>query len=288
MNKFAYPIAYRTEISQVAREAYKTRIRNLEYASRQKIRHLPQLEEHSGVCAIVGAAPSVKDHLDQIREIKKGEINIVMSINGAHDFLVKNNIIPNIHVLFEIDLIAPEESLGGPVNRYVTYYICSHCKPELFRRTRGQYRVLWHCHDDEPDYQAVIARLFPGEFMVAGGYVTFFRSLVIANILGYRKFELFGCDASCEATGESHLENYHTKHNEPLMDVWAGTKERNRIFRTIPSLSFQAYEFMRFCEAHQHRLSIRVHGDGLMRFMHETDFPEQYLDTPTSAGINEK
>jgi|SRR5882672_1649018 len=247
----------------------------LEYAARLKIPHLIELEPHKGRCAIVGAAPSIKNHIEEIKAIKNEELGLVISLNGAHSFLVSSDIPPNIHILFEIDVDSPEISCGSPAHRSVYYYICSHCSQRLFMRLRNYHRVLWHCFDEPPDYQALVAHLFPNEFMVGGGFVTFFRALNIATILGYRTFEMYGCDCSFE--GElSHFEGYHTKDKETILTVAAGTEEKYRIFKTKPSLSFLASEFIRYCDTNQRGLSIRVHGDSLMRHLHMMEFPEQY------------
>lgn len=252
------------------------RIERLTFASKQKIPHLPQLEPHKGVAAIIGASPSIANHAEQIKAIKENEINIVMPLNGAHDWLVKNEIIPNIHVLFEIDLENPEQALGGSPHKDVYYYICSHADQKLFKDLENYHRVLWHCFDEPPEYQALIGKLFPGEFMVGGGHVTFFRSINIAIILGFRRFELFGCDGSFEGES-SHYEGYHSYAGEGVMDVIAGGNGVPfKRFRTNPSLSFMTHEFLRFCEANQSGLKIRVNGDGLMRYLHQQTYPEQY------------
>lgn len=250
------------------------RPKRLEYAAKQDILHLFQLEPHTGKAAIVGAAPSVKDHLDRIREIENNN-GLIFPINGAHQFLIENKIIPSIQVLFEIDQDTPEEFLGGPPHKDVFYYICSHSSEKLFKAFEEYKRVLWHHYDRDWYYQDDINRLFPGEFMVSGGFVTMFRALNITLILGFRDFEFFGCDASFEGDN-SHFENYHSEAKEPRMLVAAGTKENYRVFKTNPSLSFLASEFMKFCDAHQGGLTIKVHGDGMLRHLHQMEYPAQY------------
>ena len=96
----------------------------------------------------------------------------------------------------------------------------------------------------------------------------------IALILGFRHFEIFGCDCSFETN--SHIDGYPTVAKEPEMKVAAGTKNDYRMFKTNPSLSFLAKEFMEFCKVHQAGLRIKVHGDGMLRHLHQTEYPEQY------------
>ncbi len=247
--------------------------KQLEYAAKQQIIHLTELVPHSGRCAIVGAAPSVKDHVDEIKKFT-GE-DMIISLNGAHNFLVENGIPPRIHILFEIDLERVETSTGGPLHNDIYYYVCSHCNQSIFKQLRDYHKVLWHCFDEPPEYQALIAKLFPNEFMVGGGFVTFFRALNIAATLGFRKFELFGCDCSFKGDS-SHFEGYQTKSTGVKMTVAAGTENDYSLFDTTPSLSFLASEIMRFCDTQQRGITLKVHGDGLLRHLHQMEYPELY------------
>ncbi len=281
------PIYYRTEPGEKHwRDSWQERSSRLLYASKQKIPHLPQLEAHNGVAAIIGASPSIVNHEEAIKKIKEDERNIVMPLNGAHNWCIEHGIIPNIQVMFEIDIDKPEETLGGLPHKDVYYYICSHSSHKLFRALKPYHRVLWHCFDEPPEYQSLIAKLFPGEFMVGGGHVTFFRAVNIAIILGYRKFEFFGVDGSYEGT-MSHYEGYHSYAGELTMNIIAGGNGLPyRRFNTNPSLSFMVHEFLRFCEANQHALRIRVNGDSLMRFLHQSTYPEMYENLVDNQSVS--
>lgn len=262
------------------RDSWSERTARLKYAAKQRIPHLPQLDTHNGVAAIVGAAPTIEDYKEKIKKIKDNELNIVMSLNGTHDWLINRGIVPNIHVMFEIDAKCVADLCGGPAHKDVYYYVCSHCCENLHKELENHHRVLWHCFDEPPEYQALIKNLFPNEFMIGGGHVTFFRCMNVAIILGYRNFELFGCDGSYEG-GRSHYEGYHSYAGETDMEVLAGGDGLPlKRFKTNPSLSFMVHEFLRFCEANQSGLKIKVHGNGLMRYLHQGVYPEQYEDLP--------
>ncbi len=248
----------------------------LKRASKLEIPHLPEFKPHEGVCAIVGGGPSVKAHLNQIESIKAGPLNLVMPINGAHAWLLEHNVTPTIQVVFESDLKDVKMALGGPPYKGVTYYICSHCNPFIFRQLGNFRQVLWHAFCPPQGYQRAIAKYFPNEFMVAGGYSTFFRVLNIAIILGYREFDLFGCDSSFEAS--SHVDGYARANIEPKVKVWGLDPNDGSVkpFTTQGGLAFQATEFVKFCTANQAGLRLRVHGDGLLHYLHQARYPEQY------------
>lgn len=278
-------IYYDVDQTERWKEAIKDRQPRLEYVSGLQIRYLTELDPHHGRCAIVGAGPSIKDHIDEIRKFQ--DVDIIISLNGAHDYLIKHGVTPRIHIIFETDLESVEHSTCGPPHKDVYYYICSHCHQSIFESLEDYHRVAWHCFDEPPEYQALIAKLFPKQFMVGGGFVTLFKAINIASILGYRSFELFGCE--CSFTGENtHYEGYQNKTEEGTIVVAAGTLEEHKTFHTTPTLSFLASEVIRFCATNQRGIRIKVHGDGLLRHLHQMEYPEVYQDWVELYGPQNK
>jgi hypothetical protein len=111
--------------------------------------------------------------------------------------------------------------------------------------------------------------------MVAGQYATFFRTLTILMTLGYSDFDLFGLDSSFEH--DSHVKGYRTGNLEEAITLWGVDPRNDKLqqFRTNGSLAFQTYCFLDFC-MHQSSINLRVHGDGLLRYLHQSRYPEQY------------
>lgn len=267
------PIIYNTKprFEFTLDEDHKNRLR---YAANQCCIPLIPLEPHTGKCAIVGASASLKDQLKEIRRIQQDKFGVVISINGAHQFLIENDIIPNIHVLFEADLKSVRESLGGPPDNRVIYYTCSHLCSDIFDELKYYKKVIWHCFLELDGYVEFVSSLYPNQILVTGPYCSLFRTLTIGLILGFREIELFGCDASL-INNLTHYEGYHNKADEPVIHVVAGTKETNKQFLTTPFLSFQAETFLVFCRSNN-GLKIKIHGNGLMKYLHQSEFPEQY------------
>ncbi len=255
----------------------QTCIPRLRHARGLDIPHLPQFHPHLGKCAIVGAGPSVKHYVEQIKAIGAGDLNLVLTVNGAHDWLIQQDVPPDIHVVSEMDLEDARVALGGHPHPDVAYYICSYCAPSIFLQLASYRRVLWHAFCAPQGYQQAIAKYFPGDFMVAGGFCTFFRTLTIATILGYRDIELFGIDSSFEDS--SHVDGYVLADKEPRIKLWGADPNHVdlRQFTTQGGLAFQVREFLDYCKHNQAGLSLRVHGDGLLRYVHESRYPEQYL-----------
>lgn len=257
----------------------KKYVPNLYYSKTLKIPHIPELLPHDGTAILVGAAPGIERYFEEIKaKADENEFNIIMSLNAAHSWLIKRGRPPNIHVLSEFDLEQAKMSLGGEPSPATTYYIASCCNREIFEALEGYKRVLYHLFIPLQGYQQYINKIFPNEFMVCGNLVTFPKSIYIALVLGYRKFELYGLTGSF--TGKNtHMRNYAMGNKEKVIKVWSKRRDGSlRGFKTTPGLSFQAYDFMKFCEVNQSGLKIRIHGDGLLRDLHESCYPEQYKD----------
>ena len=271
------PVTFQFDKVTEWNEWRKECIPRLKYAARLKqIRHLPELTPHDGNCVIVGAGPSLEQQVDTIRQLAKGGKTFLLAVNAVHQWLIDRDIIPSAHVVFEPDIEDLSLSLGRKPHPDVVYYIASHCPPHVFKSLANYQRVLWHAYCPAQGYQNAIARYFKDEFMVAGGYCTFFRSLTIAIVLGFRDFDLFGIDSSFEDS--SHLDGYKMANIEPKREVY-GTNPYTgelRKFTTQGGLAYQAVEFLKFCEINQAGLKLRVHGDTLLRYLHESRYPEQY------------
>lgn len=94
-------------------------------------RQLPRF----GRCVIVGGAPSIKNHLEEIRELSKDPHNAIFCLNWTHTWLIQNGIIPDGCVFFEID--AEPNSILDNAHKGITYFICSHCHPKTFEIGRA-------------------------------------------------------------------------------------------------------------------------------------------------------
>jgi hypothetical protein len=277
--KIPGPIKFKFEKPMEWAEWKRDYVPNLFYAKKLRIPHVPSLEPHDGTAIIVGAAPGVDRYFDEIKAAGDAhEFNIIMSLNAAHRWLVRKGRPPNIHVISEFTLENALIALGGEPHTKTTYYVASCCKPLVFKQLEGYSRVLYHMYVPFQGYQQYIAKLFPNEFMVASNMVTFPKSLAMAIVLGYRKFELYGVGSSFNGRN-THMRDYAMNNQEKVIRVWSKRPDGSRkAFKTTPGLSFQAYDFMKFCEYNQPALKIRIHGNGLLRDLHESCYPEQYKD----------
>lgn len=249
-----------------------------------KTLNLPELFQFPrprfGRAIIVGGAPSIKDHLEEIRELSKDPRNAIFAINWTHTWLINNGIIPRGCVFFEID--AEPATILENAHPDCTYFICCHCHPKTFDMLKGYKRVLWHTHPNSDLEDQVHNEIFPNSHLCGGGIYTFTRSITVAMFLGYRHFDIFGCDSSFPDDGNTHVEGYETVFDAKVdgMFVYAqnsDTKEVRR-FKTTGALALQVQEFVEYCKRNHQFFSLRVYGDSLLRFSHEMAYPEQYAD----------
>jgi Protein of unknown function DUF115 len=244
--------------------------------------NLPQLVQAQlpkrGSVIIVGGAPSIKDHLDQIRELSKNPRNFIFAINWTHTWLIQNGIVPNATVFFEID--TEPESVLKNAHKDVTYYICSHCDPRTFDQLKGFKRILWHSYPNSRAEEIVREELFANSSMCGGGIGTFTRTLTVAMFLGYRDFEIFGCDSSFPDHEKTHVEGYETVMDSKVDGIWIYAKNDStgevKRFRTIGPLALQHEEFKEYCRVNHAYFTMRVHGNGLLPWSHRQTYPSMY------------
>ncbi len=243
---------------------------------------LPEMDIHparGGKAVIVGAAPSVRDHLDQIKKLAGDPQNIVFAINDANDLLMDNGIIPHGNVLFEVAVDYKEFQRRHHPD--ITYYIHSFAHPTTFEHFRDKKVILWHCFSDEKQHNELLKHFKNKHFMVGGGSsTTLVKTIPICMFLGYREFDLFGFDSSFPDENATHFNGAPYKNFWKSMDIVVQIKNDGGIlekkFRTMAYLARQADEFRRMCEHFAWMTKIRVHGEGLLPWMHQNTYPQNY------------
>lgn len=229
-----------------------------------KERGLPFISEmaepHDGVMAIVGNGPSLTETFEELRD----KDWFILSVNGAHDFLIERGIEPDGWAFIEVDRWG--EPLCVLPSRQCTYYIASQCHPEIFESLSDRNIVLWHLWQDIGEAE-LLKQYESLPLLIGGGTAPTLRAINLGMVLGYRKFEMFGVDGS-------YLENSHAsvtgqrfdwKDHSDLDVICAG-----RRFLTKGYLAHQARDFDLFYRRHGHLFDMNFHGDGLIPHIHRT------------------
>lgn len=248
---------------------------HMEYAASLGLPELMVERAHKGTCIFVGAAPSVSKHIEEIRRLSKIEGNTLFAVNDANNLLMDYGIIPHANVLFEVAQDIAE--LNRRHHPQITYYIHSMAHPTTFDAFMDKKVVLFHTYSDVPIHAEKLAK-FKTQWMVGGGVsTTMSKTLPLAMFLGFRRFELFGVDSSFE--GESHFNGSPYKERWGTIDIAADAGGERKLFKTLPYLARQADEFQRFCKKHHWMLNIKVHGEGLLPWIHKQAYPQMYQES---------
>lgn len=137
-----------------------------------------------GELAIVAAGPSVNEYRDELINFS----GKVWAINGAYSHLRKSfGITPDFVGL------DPQQALVGCFNdlsRDSTFYIASHCHPDVFKRLEGYKVKLWHTSRD------TVHVLPSGSCVVPGGMTAVTRAPFLGNMEGFRDIYIYGADCS--------------------------------------------------------------------------------------------
>jgi hypothetical protein len=210
----------------------------------------------------------------------------IISVSGAHDYLVERGIVPDFHVDCGPRPHKPE-MLRKP-QKATTYLMASVCHPMFWKALQGRSVRLWHLiNGDDLETVAWVAENHPVgmKSMIGGGSSVGMRAMNVAAALGYRKFDIHGMD--CSFTKNRHA-GAHTGSKQVETLVKAG----NRIFKTTKQMLQAAIEMEHFLQ--QQDAEVRFYGDGLMqetakilRGRHETR--NGWLDERSiSRGIRRK
>lgn len=285
-NSIKAPIVFKTQrpadpVTGEQRDQTLDAANNMRYAATLG---LPTLQQRPiprlGRAIIVGGAPSIKNHLEEIREFSKDPNNWIFAVNWSHTWLIDNGIVPNACVFFEID--SEPDTVLKRAHKDVTYFICCHCSRKTFDDLKDFKRVLWHTYPNSDIEKQVGEEIFPGAPMCGGGIGSFTRTITVALFLGFRHLELFGCDSSFPDEGKTHVDGYETPMDAKTDGFYVYARDDKsgevRRFKTLGYLALQHEEFKEYCQVNHFVFSCRVYGDSLLQWSHMRMYPGNYIN----------
>jgi hypothetical protein len=219
---------------------------------------------HNRVAIVMCYGPSLQDTwkmaLDEREFIDKSDI---VSVSGAHDFLIDKGIIPKYHI--ECDPRLHKGDMMQKLHRRVEYYMASVCHPDLVKKLKDYKLTLWHMNEGDPSLQ--ILDIEPNSVLVPGGGSVGLRSLALLYIMGYRRFLIHGMDCSYR-DGETHA-GKHTGKETQKVEVRCTD---GRKFITAPVLiTYKRYfdeirrSFVGDADKDASKIEIILRGDGLLQ-----------------------
>lgn len=224
-------------------------------------RRLPQVwphKEQDTVLAIAGGGPSLVDTLDDLKAFKEDGGKVV-ALAGTAKYLMEHGITPSAHVLLDSSIT----NIDFVTDADCTYLVASQCDPRVFDALAGRKLYIWHAINHVDDNE-IISQFYDKWVPIQGGNTIGLRALRLFQVLGYRKFELFGYD-SCYIDGRHHA--YKQKGHDDIETTWMEVNGRK--FEVAAYQIQQAMEFMKMVKVFGQGWEVRCHGNGLISYLIE-------------------
>lgn len=230
-------------------------IQNQNVSDNEDIPHVSFTTVRPKKLAVVGGAPSAKDHLE---ELKKWDGD-VWGINTTAVWLRDNGIGAKFFTVDPAHKIG--WSLGEDEAKRLDGAIVASCLTKEFINALPGRVEKFHMSETK----------LPGSIM--GGTTSAGRAPMLALLMGYREIHFFGCDSS---TNDGHYAFNKPAHPEGELLVKAG----DEVYRTTTGLYIQADEMSKMF--HHHPDIFINRSEGLIKAMYEN------IDDWEVVGVSEE
>ena len=216
---------------------------------------------HDRLAILACYGPSLGDTIEDIRLEAEAADADVISVSGAHDFLLERGIVPKFHV--ECDPRAYKADNIAQSRPDVKYLLASCVHPALFDKLGPDADIaLWHV-GSMSHVASLIDELGenPGTLITGGGSVGL-RAFSLLYAMGYRRLSIYGMDCSFRDKGEMQHAGNHAGKRHSIATYRCG----ERVFVTSKTLQSYACDFLEMIQR-VNDLDISLHGDGLLQAM---------------------
>ncbi len=225
--------------------------------------------------SIVCYGPSLRDTWKEITRP-------IMSVSGAHDFLIERGIVPDYH----LDSDPREHKAEFVRNSHpaVHYLMASCSSPKAWEYLKGRTVTVWHSVNSLANSQWLVKN-DPEASQFIGGSTAGLRAIEVCGVMGFNRFRIFGMDSSYRFE-DGETVTHSGAHNGKEQRRLIVTEPRSgRMFLTSPQLIEAAREFLKYIGERPIR-SMKVHGDGLLQEMYfqaATQLLEEKRDERTAC-----
>lgn len=237
------------------------------------------MSRNEGRVCIVGFAPSLHQTWHTLMTERRAFGAKIVSVSGAHDFLISRGIVPDYHV--EVDPREHKCFFTRDPHADISYYIASCCHPKLIDNLaeKSGKLSLWHLYNSDNDLKIVNSDgPDAGSLLIAGGSGVGARAVHLMYGLGYRSFSLYGMDSSFAQHDGSQHAGEHSGKKKPEWNVRVG----GRWFRSSAQLVYMARSMLHSMStlnqisaeigepvipASDKHVEFFLHGDGLLQEM---------------------
>ena len=237
-----------------------TRWQYVRRASEKISKRIPLSEAHERRAIVACYGPSLKDTIERLRQERIESGGAVISVSGAHDFLLENGIVPDYHVECDPRAHKADNIVKGHPD--VEYLLGSGCHPVLFDKLEGLDIALWHIATPEHIKRFASELRENGQYVICGGGSVGLRSIPLLYTMGYRDFSIYGMDCSFADEGK---EQWAGRHAGKIKDVCQIVLANGLVFATSPVLITYATDFIEMVQ--KVAITLRLYGDGLLQAM---------------------
>ena len=212
--------------------------------------------ERTAILACYG--PSLSETFGLLEaQAQKPAVDIV-SVSGAHDFLLDRGIVPRFHV--ECDPRAHKADNIATPSAQVQYLIGSGVHPNLMDKLDGHDVALWHIATPEHVARFLNELKEPGNIVISGGGSVGLRAVSLLYTLGYRRFGIHGMDCAFSAAGNKWAGRHFGKAEDTVSAVVDGHS-----FTTSLTLLTYATDFIELIQRVD--IDCELYGYGLLQTM---------------------
>ena len=227
----------------------------------------PQPTQLDRVC-LIGGGPSLNDTFDELRDLYFQGAKVV-TVNGSYQWCLDRNIRPSAHLVLDA---RPENArfVNPPVPQ-CRYLIASQCHADTWKAIEGRPDVwIWHAMAGDNPGRHVLDDYYGDRWVATpGGTTVIMRALSVLRMLGFLRFDLFGCD-SCYMGTQHHA--YSQPENDsdrpyPFTAHVTGHPELSRTFMCATWHAKQVECFLQTIRVNGNSFVLNVHGDGMLAFV---------------------
>jgi uncharacterized Rossmann fold enzyme len=227
----------------------KEREAHMAHALSLDLPRLKREKDKSGVLTIACYGPSLAYTWTKVKRP-------LMTVSGAHDFLIDGGIVPDFHV--DVDPREHKSKFVENSHPNVRYLMASVCNPQTWENLLGRHVEIWHLVDGE-ETRKWCEKNDPEGVAEGGGTTVGERALVVGAMLGYRRFEVHGMDC-CFSKHARHAGEHPNKDKEEMLVRLGG-----EVFHTSPQLFESARSMVKFICTYD--VEITFMGYGLLQAM---------------------
>lgn len=241
----------------------ETRWEQAKEAMKRYKARVPVAPAHDRLAILACYGPSLNKTIEDLKLEARSSGADVISVSGAHDFLLRHGVEPTFHV--ECDPRAHKADNIARFHPGTRYFLASCVHEALFDKLGHDADIaLWHIAAAQHSIELIDELGEDPRTVITGGGSVGLRSISLLYAMGYRHFSIHGMDCSFASDG---MEQHAGKHAGERQNVCTFTCG-GRVFSTSHILKTYATDFIEMIQR-VNDLDICLHGDGLLQAMVE-------------------